>query len=488
MNPQVSFLLNKALESLRGSNLDSAELYLKQAIRLEAKNPHVLRLLGVIAGQRKECLAAIDYFNASLKILPKNPLTLSNLGNIYFELHDYKSALDAFDRAIKLDSKYEEAWYNKGNVLFEMGQYDDALLQHDRALQLKPNYCEALTNKGLALHELMRFNEAINHYDLALSLNPNHHEASWNKSLTLLLQGDLANGFPLYESRWKSNLASATAGKRIFENPKWLGVESLQDKTILLYGEQGLGDFIQFSRYVKFVSKLGAKVILEVPSELAGIMANLKGVSNVVIRGDALPDFDYQCPLASLPYAFKTEIGNVPSSEAYIKFEDVFKNTNWENKLGPKNKPRIGLVWSGNPKHKNDRNRTLPLREILPYLPDNFQYVSLQKEVRETDRATLEENSHILNIASDLVDFSDTAALINCLDLVISVDTSVAHLAGAMGKKAWVLLPYVPDWRWLLDRNDSPWYLSMRLFRQQSQANWAPVFDKIREFLESENL
>ena len=365
-----------------------------------------------------------------------------------------------------------------------MGEYDEALLQHDRALELKPNYCEALTNKGLALHELMRFNEAIDHYDAALKINPNHHEASWNKSLTLLLQGDFKNGLPLYESRWKSSLASAIAGRRIFDKPSWFGMESLEDKTILLYGEQGLGDFIQFSRYVKLVANLGANVTLEVPNVLASIMSNLEGVSNIFIQGEVLPPFDYQCPLMSLPYIFKTEIDNIPSGEAYIKLSDMPKNVHWENKLGSKDKPRIGLVWSGNPRHKNDRNRTILLKEILPYLSSEYQYVSLQKDIRDTDKVTLEGNPHIFNFANDIVDFSDTAALINCMDLVISVDTSVAHLSGAMGKKTWVLLPTTPDWRWLLDREDSPWYHSIRLFRQQSKVNWNPVFDKIRGLLE----
>ena len=484
MNPQVSFLLNKALESLRSSNLQSAELYLKQATRLDAKNPHVFRLLGVIAGQRQEYLAAIDYLNTSLKALPKNPLALINLGNVYFDLGEYSSALEAFDKSIKLDSTYEEAWYNKGNVLFEMGQYDDALLQHDRAIELKPNYCEALTNKGLALHELKRFNEAIEHYDAALGINPNHHEASWNKSLTLLLQGDFKNGLPLYESRWKSILASAIAGKRIFEKPCWIGVESLQDKKILLYGEQGLGDFIQFSRYVKLVSNLGAKVILEVPSELASIMSNLEGASNIVVRGEVLPSFDYQCPLMSLPYVFKTEINTIPGGEETIKFNDVAKTMHWEKRLGFKDKPRVGLVWSGNPRHKNDGNRSLPLKEILSFLPDGYQFVSLQKEVRDSDRVTLEDNPRILHFAGELVDFSDTAALINCLDLVITVDTSVAHLSAAMDRKTWLLLPCIPDWRWLLDGDTSPWYPAMKLFRQQSKGNWDPVLNKIGGLLE----
>ena len=336
----------------------------------------------------------------------------------------------------------------------------------------------------MTLHDLKRFDEAIAHFDKALSLKPDYAEASWNKGLILLLQGDFENGLVLYESRWDFEKISAIVGRRLFEKPIWLGAESLNGKTILLYGEQGLGDFIQFCRYAKSVANLGAKVILETPGELASFMENLEGVSQLIIQGEELPFFDYQCPLLSLPLAFKTNLNSIPGTFAYINLDNHSnKIMEWKSKLGSKLKPRVGLVWSGNPNHKNDHNRSLLLENILPYLPNHLEYICLQKEVREVDKLTLDSNSHILNFTSQLNDFLDTAALINNLDLVISVDTSVAHLSGALGRKTLVLLPAVPDWRWLLDREDSPWYPSMKLYRQNSFGDWNGVLDRVKSDL-----
>ena len=549
MNPQIGFLLNKSLEALRSSNLESAELYLKQALRLQSSNPHVLRLLGVIAAQRRQYSDALKYLNDSLKALPKNSLALSNLGNVFLELKDYSNALDAHDKSIKIDPKYEEAWSNKGNVLSALKRFDEAIAHHDKALSLKPNFIEAWSNKGNVLRELKRFDEAITHYDKALSLNPiyheawsnkgvslyalkrfdealahydkalslnpsyheayynkgvclhdlkrfdeaithydkalslksDYHEASWNKGLSLLIQGDFENGLPLFESRWDSEEVSESSGKRFFNEPTWLGKQSLQGKTILLYVEQGLGDFIQFCRYVKLVADLGAKVVLEVPLPLASLMESLEGVSQLVIKGEGLPFFDYQCPLLSLPLAFKTNIHNIPAPSGYINLDNhTNKIIEWKARLGPKLKSRVGLAWSGNPHHKNDFNRSLLLRDILPFLPNQFEYISLQTEVREVDKLTLDSNPKILNFASHLNDFLDTAALISDLDLVICVDTSVAHLSGALGRKTLVLLPSVPDWRWLLDREDSPWYPSIKLYRQVAIGDWGMVLDKVK--------
>ena len=481
MNPQIGFLLSKSLESLRNANLDSAELYLKQALRLQSSNSHVLRLLGVIAAQRRQYSEAIKYFNDSLKALPKNSLALANLGNVFFELKEYGNALIAYDKSIKIDPKYEEAWSNKGNVLYELKRYDEALAHHDKALSLKPEYAEGWYNKGVLLYGQKNIDGAIVQYNKALSLRPNYHDAAWNKSLAQLLQGDFDNGLSLYESRWLSEKALGSSSKRLFNKPVWLGQDSLLGKTILLYGEQGLGDFIQFCRYVKSVAELGGKVILETPQPLASLMQNLEGISQLIIKGQELPPFDYHCPLLSLPFALQTNLSNIPGRNGYFNLDNSSsKAMEWKKRIGLKTKPRIGLVWSGNAQHTNDHNRSLLLSDILPCLPNHFEYISLQKEIREADELTLRSNSQILSFANDLNDFSDTAALINCMDLVISVDTSVAHLSGALGKESWVLLPFVPDWRWLLDRADSPWYPSIKLYRQPAIGDWESVLDKVK--------
>ena len=515
VNPQIGYLLNKALESLRDSNLELGELYLQQVIKFQKNNTHALRLLGVIAAQRKQYQEAFHYLNSSLDAHPKNSLSWMNLGSLFLCIKEYDKAITAFEKSIKLDPKSEEVWTNKGNALHELKLYkealachdkalilradypeafnnkgnalrelklfEEALVSYDKALGLRPSYVEALCNKGFALNQIKDLDGAIAHYDKALSLNPNYHEAAWNKSLSLLLLGDFENGLPLYESRWMSEKTAESAGKRIFDKPTWLGIESLQDKSILIYGEQGLGDFIQCCRYVRLVADLGARVVLEVPESLASLMSNLKGVSRLVIKGQELPSFDYQCPLLSLPLAFNTNIKNIPSIHDYINLDGKSgKIMEWKNKIGLKTKSRIGLVWSGNPQHKNDGNRSIFLSEILPYLPSQYEYVSLQKEVSEVDSLVLKSNPHILSFVNCLNNFEDTAALINCLDLVISVDTSVAHLSGSLGKKTLVLLPYVPDWRWLLDREDSPWYPSMKLFRQLAMGDWNSVLERLK--------
>ena len=299
----------------------------------------------------------------------------------------------------------------------------------------------------------------------------------------MLLDGQFAQGWQEYEWRWKKEGTIKTAGFRNFPQPLWLGAEPLRNKTILLYGEQGLGDTIQFCRYMSLVAKFGAKVILEVQRPLVKLLKNLEGVSHIIAKGDTVPAFDYQCPLLSLPLAFKTELNTIPPAAKNIT-SDNEKNSKWQSKLGGKSKPRVGLVWSGSTGHKNDHNRSLTLTELLPHLPSNVDYVCLQKELRDIDKVALEKNSHIQFYGDALEDFTDTAALCDLMDVVISVDTSVAHLAGTLRKPTWVLLPYSPDWRWLLDRDDSPWYPSAKLYRQEKIGNWNGVLEKLMRDLE----
>ncbi|QWD98283.1 tetratricopeptide repeat protein [Polynucleobacter sp. MG-5-Ahmo-C2] len=452
-------------------------------------------------------------FDHALSVNPNDFKVLASKGIILYKLGRYREAIVAYDSALSIKQDDFEILANKGMALKALGLYDQALTHYNYALLFKPDDYEVLTNKGIALHEqqhldqaiaiydkvlnlngsyyqvwgnkgvayhgLKCFERALASYDSAITLKPNYHEAVWNKSLTLLLQGDFERGLPLYESRWSSDSVSKVIGNRRFDKPCWAGTESLKDKSILLYGEQGLGDFIQFCRYAKLVSELGARVILEVPDPLVTLLSDLDGVSQLVIKEQELPSFDFQCPLLSLPLAFKTNLSNIPSAQKYLSgnFAAV---TEWEARLGQKTKPRIGLVWSGNPDHKNDYNRSLALKDLLPYLPEHYEYISLQKEVREADQLTLELNTRIRNFSQYLKSFGDSAALIECLDLVISVDTSVAHLSGALGKKTWVLLPFVPDWRWLLDRSDTPWYPSISLYRQEKIGDWAGVLEKIQ--------
>ena len=295
--------------------------------------------------------------------------------------------------------------------------------------------------------------------------------------------GNFKDGWQGYEWRWKNEELSSYKSKRTFAQPLWVGAESLKDKTILLYAEQGLGDTIQFCRYAPLVRELGAKVILEVQRPLVKLLKNLEGVNKIIAEGDALPAFDYQCPLLSLPLAFKTELQNIPSVSNPIG-SNGDKVTKWQVKLGEKINPRVGLVWSGSTMHKNDHNRSLTLSKLLPYLNPNVQYVCLQKEMRDVDKELLGQHIEIKYFGYALEDFTDTAALCKLMDVVISVDTSVAHLAGTLGKPTWVLLPFSPDWRWLLDRDDNPWYQSVILYRQEKMGDWNSILEKVKSDLE----
>jgi hypothetical protein len=328
--------------------------------------------------------------------------------------------------------------------------------------------------------ELFELDAALDSFDRAIAIKPDYHEARLHKSLALLFGGNFKSGWELYESRW--NVDKFTSPGRNFAQPLWLGCESLDGKTILLHSEQGLGDTIQFCRYAPMVADLGARVIIEAEKSLAGLLEKITGVSEVVTKGSDLPGFDYHCPLMSLPLAFKTELGNIPCPEKYLTSEPG-KLAYWNSRLGPKTEPRIGLVWSGSNNNPKLSHRRLPLDSAIRQLPPGFQYVSLQTEVWDEDSSTLESAGNIIHFGDELNDFTDTAALCELMDIVISVDTSVAHLSGALGKPTWVLLAFSPEWRWMLDRDDSPWYPGMRLFRQGKIGDWTGVLEKLKSEL-----
>ena len=455
---------NKAIEL----NLEYAEAWSNRSIPLYK--------LGQYAEAYESCERA-------LMLRPNYDMALKNKAVILHQLKRYDEAIVHYDKALSLNPDFAEAHSNKANALNELKRYDEAIAHYDKALSLNPDYHEAWTNKGATLYELKRYDEAIAHFDKSLSLKPDYHEATWNKSLSYLLQGNFEKGLPLYESRRESEIIDKVVGKRVFNQPTWNGLESLDGKTILLYGEQGFGDFIQFCRYVKLVSELGARVILETPKPLYGLMTGLPGVTQLVIEGDPLQPFDYQCSLLSLPLALKTNLTNIPTKKSYL-VSDPDKVLDWAKKLGKKRGMRVGLAWSSISNFSDDSKRSLELVNFVKALPiQGCEYVCLQKELKECDVEFFQNYKNIQFFGNELKDFSDTAALCEHMDIVISVDTSVAHLAAAIGKSTWILLPYVPDWRWLLDRKDSPWYPSVKLYRQATIDDWDQAFENVRNDL-----
>lgn len=443
---------------------DYVEAYTNRGLALQA------------LGRLEDALAS---YEQAIVIAPNYAKAYSNRGNALRELRRLEEALASYDRSIVLKPDYAEAYANRGVALKELKRIEEALASYDQAIYLKPDYVQAYTNRGNASRESKRIDEALASYDRAIAIEPGYAEAYWNKSIALLLAGDLPRGWKLYEWRWKRT--TFTSPSRNFSQPLWLGEEGLADKTILLHAEQGLGDTIQFCRYAKLVKTLGAHVVLEVPKALLGLLSGMQGFDDLIEKGKPLPAFDYHCPLMSLPLAFQTSLSNIPSPGSYLASTHQ-KRIEWAKRLAPNGKRRIGLAWSGSSIHQNDHNRSLTLKELLPYLPAAYEYVSLQKEVREVDKPVL-AGSGIGHHEEDLKDFSDTAALCDLVDMVISVDTSVAHLAGAMGKTTYVLLPYSPDWRWLLDRRDSPWYDAMTLYRQDETKQWPSVLERLRSDL-----
>lgn len=377
-----------------------------------------------------------------------------------------------------------DALHLLGVIAAQVGNHADALSWIDKALAVHEASAAAHSNRGHALNDLRQHAAALTSYDRAIALRPDFAAAHWNQGLCYLQLGDFGKGWPKHEWRWQNEATSAFREKRNFSVPLWLGKESLQGKTILLHAEQGLGDTIQFCRYAPLVRDLGARVVLEVQPPLMGLLSTLDGVSQLMARGDSPPAVDFHCPLLSLPLALKTGLASVPLPEGYLR-ADPARVAVWRDRLGARTRPRVGLVWSGSAAHKKDRFRSIPFPVLMSFLPEGCQYISLQKELRPADAQALPAWPGLLQVHDLLTDFTETAALCEVLDIVISVDTSVAHLAAALGKPTWLLLPRASEWRWMLDRTDSPWYASMKLYRQPNPGDWVSVMNQVRADLKT---
>jgi tetratricopeptide (TPR) repeat protein len=467
-------LSQRATEALRST---------RRALKLQPDDTTTLNIHACILGNLNRHEASIAACDAALKIKPDYMDALINRGHSQVQLNRLPEALASFEQVLRLKADFVEIISNCGNVLKQLRRFDEALQRYDHALKLRPDYAEAAFNRGVTLGELLRPREAAASYARAVEINPQFIEARYNLGLTRLQMGDFAQGWKDYESRWQESLQLRTRPE--FTQPLWLGAESLKGKTILLHAEAGLGDTLQFCRYAKTVAARGARVVLQVQRPLVTLLTALAGAHKVLPNGARLPAFDYHCPLMSLPLAFKTTLKTIPADVPYVH-SDPARVAQWRKRLGRKTKhPRIGLVWRGNPAHRNDPNRSLALADLLPLLQHKAEWISLQQTVSDSDAALLAQHNGIRHFGAQLKDFADTTALVELMDWVITVDTSVAHLAGAKGKPLWILLPFNPDWRWLLARNDSPWYPSARLFRQPAIGDWASVIAKAGKALKS---
>ena len=473
-----SVRLDSAFEMYERGQFKQAEVIYKKILRSQPQNFDALQMLATITLQRNNPTLAIKLFDRAIAVKSDCIEVFYNRGHALLSLGRNEDALESYNQALFIKPDYVEALNNRSVALFNLGRNKEAVESYNQALAIKPDYPEALYNRGMILADLKNHKEVLESYHQALLIKPDYAEAHWNEGLCRLLLGDFELGWQKYEWRWKNEFFVPEL--RNFKKPLWLGKENIEGKTILLHSEQGLGDTIQFCRYVKKVQALGAKVILEVQAPLKTLLQNLEGVSIILSRGESLPNFDYHCPLLSLPLVFKTNINNIEGVK-YLKYDSV-KLEAWKSKLNPTQKLKVGIVWNGNPAHQNDFNRSIPLEKLKVLTNPEAQFYCLQKELKTTEVPFLEQ-MNITFFGNELTDFSDTAALITLMDIIITVDTSVAHLAGALGKKVWILLPFNSDWRWLLDRNDTPWYESAKLFRQNAPQDWSSVITVINKEL-----
>jgi tetratricopeptide (TPR) repeat protein len=516
LNPgQIEIWLRMAELLQRQERFDEAIKSFDRAVTLDNERADIWYRMGEILQQQKRMDEALLSFDQALKVKPDYREAANASGLLYFEAKRYEEALARFSRSTEIDPtqagafnfvsrcqwplrRYEEALSsvrkarelapdnpeitkNVGLILQRLDRQEEALPWFDKALALRADFPSALDDRATTLFALRRIDEAFASLDHAIALAPESPDHRWNRSLLQLLVGNFDDGWHGREWGRKSTLVSFVDRK--FAQPHWYGEEPIAGKTILLHSDEGLGDTIQYSRYAAMAAKLGARVILEVQPALQALLTGMEGVSLCVPKDAELPEFDLHCPLGGLPLAFKTRMDTIPASLCYLPPPPQARLSAWQARLGAHDRLRVGLVWSGNPLHTNDRNRSTSLRQMSTIFDNRARFYSLQKDPRAEDEMTLREHSDIIDLSEHLTDFVETAALISQLDLVITVDTSVAHLAAALGRATWILLPHTPDYRWMLDRDDSPWYPSVRLFRQDESRNYDGALARVREEL-----
>lgn len=486
---KINASLKKAITLHESGKIEEAlEIYVKFNKQFP-NQVDILSLLGTAQYQLGDYKQGMQTLHEALKINPFNPNVYNNLGNALRELNLFEDALQCYDIAITQKADYAHAHNNRGLTLKDLGRFDEALKSYLKAIDLNKNYAEPHNNTGNIYADQKRVDLALEQYNKAIEIDPKYPNAHWNKALLLLMMGQYEEGWRLYEWRWE---AQGTKYKRNLSGKVWLGDANIAGKTIFIYAEQGLGDTIQFVRYIKLLKAHGASIVLEVQQQLVSILKNYEGVK-VIGTGDLIPNYDYYCPLLSLPLAIKTSFDSIPNNIPYIQ-ADPNKIQNWETKLGSKTKKRIGLVWSGGFRPDQpevwaiNKRRNISLASFEPLRDIDADFFSLQKgkEAQEELAKLISDGwsgPKIIDYTNDLHDFSDTAALIENLDLVISVDTSTAHMAGALGKEVWILSRYDNCWRWLIDRKDSPWYPTATIFKQPEPGEWKDVVQELKSQL-----
>ena len=507
--------MNLAIEHQRAGRLPQAEKIYKQVLKAEPNNSAAYNNLGVALKNQDRLDEAITCYRRAQKIKPDYAEAINNLGNALKEQEKLDQALVCFRRAVELRPDYADARNSLGAVLNEQGHADEAIecyrraledkpddesahnnlgvalknegrveesiVAYRRALELKPDYAEAHNNLGNAVKDLGNLDDAATCYRRALELDPDYASAHFNFSLLLLIMGEFKEGWVKHEWRWKRGERKFHG--RDFKQPLWDG-SRLDGRTILLHAEQGLGDAIQFIRYIPLVAEYGGRVVVECHPMVIHLFDDFPGIDQLVKRKSRLPPFDVQAPFLSLPMILGTTVETIPGEVGYLHADPGLVEK-WRLRLSGLDGRKVGVCWQGNPKFPGDRWRSIPLKHFGVLLDDpSTTFINLHKGVGEPQIEECGFADRIVNYSPDVESLSDTAAIMENLDLVITSDTSVAHLAGALGKPTWVVLEFVPDWRWLMDREDMPWYPTMRLFRQNSRGDWQGVFADVGRALE----
>jgi tetratricopeptide (TPR) repeat protein len=501
--------IDLALDHHRAGRLHQAEQLYRQVLAVQPNHPWALQLLGMIAYQAGDPKLAVELIQRAINVDPNIADFHNNLGEVYRNIGMPDRAEESFKRCLALNDNFAPAYSNLGEVYRERNELERAAEQyrkalaiepdnpaplnnlgiatHDlgfphaaielyqKALSLRPNYPDAMNNLGTSLLDLRRVDEAIATFRQAIALEPHHPDAHSNLSYALILKGEYEEGWEEYEWRWRCS--KFPSPRRNFPQPLWNG-EDPAGKRILVYGEQGLGDAIQFVRYVPIMAKRGATVIVECQAPLVPLFKTVEGISELIAQGNPLPAVDYQIPMLSLPRAFKTRVDTVPAEIPYVHAEPV-RVEQWRQKLGERDGSlRVALVWAGTPTHLNDRHRSIPLTKLAPLARvSNVKWFTLQfgPRAQETRSAGMD----LIDMTGEIRDFADSAALLSALDLLISVDTSPAHLAGALGRDAWMLSPFNGDWRWGMASETTAWYPTLRIFRQERFGVWENVIERV---------
>ena len=478
----LSLLPNRA-SSL--TNLSAAQIKLRkfpdarhaslQAIELEENNSEAYFNLGVIENELGNFTAAIKHLNKSTQLNPNYYEAWSSTGIAESALKHHKAAIASYDKAISINPNFHEAWSNRGMALVELKLYQEAIASYDKAISINPNFHEAWSNRGLAFSELKLYHEAIASYDKAISINPVYFDAYWNKALSQLVTGNFKEGWINYEYRWKHSFSHPLRHQQF---PRLTGLSDALGKRVLVWCEQGYGDTIQFCRFINELQKLNIDIIFEVQRPLKELIKNSFQSIKVIEQGEFFERVDFQIPLASLPLILQVGHENIPKYNPYLLPAEA-NSSIWRARLKlSKNRLNIGIACSGNINYKNDKNRPIQLSAFESLTKFSNLYL-IQKEIRDSDLNFLNSHPEIQFLGNEINTFDDSANILNEMDLIITIDTSLAHLAGALGRPTYLLLSWAPDWRWLLDCETSPWYPSLKLVRQSTIASWEGVVDSI---------